>query len=131
MGLVLVADPQLNHDRDGYARSVVLRILQLDDTVAFEQADFESLWQSGAVAGAVAGQDELTVVPGRKQTQQLKRSPKATHLGIAANFREHDDVAGWKTLIKLPPPQDPCGSDDELVPFKLELDLANYSMHVR
>ena len=107
-----------------------MRVFQLDDVVAFEQSDFDTLWQGSSVPGAVAGQDELTLVPGKPQVAQLKRSPKATHLGFAANFREHDGDS-WKALVQLPEAQDPCAEDAPPVAFKLGLELANYTMRVR
>jgi type VI secretion system protein VasD len=130
ISLTFDTHPQLNHDRDGYSRSVVVRVYQLDDVVAFEQADFDSLWGSSTVAGAVSGQDEITLVPGKSQKEQLKRSPKATHLAFAANFREHGED-GWKTLVQLPEAQDPCAEDAPPAAFKLGLELANYTMQVR
>jgi type VI secretion system protein VasD len=128
--LIFDTNTQLNHDRDGFSRSVVVRLYQLDDVVAFEQSDFETLWGSASVPGAVAGQDELTLVPGGPRAEELKRSPKATHLGLAANFREHEGD-GWKALVQLPPPQDPCAEDAPPLALKLGLELANYTMQVR
>jgi type VI secretion system VasD/TssJ family lipoprotein len=131
MSLTFDTHTELNHDRDGYSRSVVVRVYQLDDIAAFEQVGFDALWAGGDLPGAVAGPDELTLVPGRKQTESVPRRDKAAYLAIAANFREQDSDSSWKTLVQLPPPYDPCGDEEEVSPFKLSMSLANYTMRVR
>ena len=75
--------------------------------------------------------DEFTLVPGRNQTESLKRRPKALYLGLAANFREQAAPDSWKQIVQLPPAQDPCAGDEAPPPFKVGVSLAHYTMRVR
>jgi type VI secretion system VasD/TssJ family lipoprotein len=126
--------PQLNPDREGYARSVVVRLYQLSSAEPFQAAAFEDLW-SGATArpsdaSVVAGPDELTLIPGRVETRTLKRNPSATQLGVTANFREHHPEGAWKGTLELPKSQDPCREDAPQHAAELTLELANYGLRL-
>lgn len=123
--------PQLNQDREGYPRSVVVRLYQLEESAPFAAATFEDLWQPGAAPhpSVVAGPDELTLIPGRREIRNIKRHPKATAIAITANFREHHPDSGWKGALELPQAQDPCAENapkNEVV-----AELANYTLQLR
>jgi type VI secretion system VasD/TssJ family lipoprotein len=131
--LRLAPMPQLNPDREGYARSVVARIYVLESPDALAHVGFEDLWaqQAGAPApalAAVVGPDELTLIPGRTETKVFKRPPKATHIAVVAKFREHHPDSGWRALAQLPTPRDPC--QDPAGP-RLTVELLNYSLRLR
>lgn len=132
--LRLAPHAQLNHDREGYSRSTVVRVYQLKAPHAFAQTGFEDIWfgDDAALLGAelVSGPEELTAVPGRPLTRDIVRSPEATHLAIAANFRKHQQRSGWKQLLDLPAAQDPCASDQDApaaIP-RVHVELAHYAL---
>lgn len=122
---------QLNPDREGYPRSVVVRMYQLEGADAFASAAFEDLWSGVGKSNpsVVAGPDEFTLIPGRRETRSVKRNPKTTHIGVTANFREYHPDSGWKAVLELPQAGNPC---DENAP-KLEIlaELANYTLQLR
>ena len=123
--------PQLNQDREGYPRSVVVRLYQLEGVDAFNAATFEDLWQAGAKPhpSVLTGPDELTLIPGRREVRNIKRDPKATHFAMTANFREYHPESGWKDALELPQDQDTCVEN----PPKIEVtaELANFTIQLR
>jgi type VI secretion system VasD/TssJ family lipoprotein len=123
--------PQLNQDREGYPRSVVVRLYQLEGAEAFSAATFEDLWQVGAKPhpSVLTGPDELTLIPGRREERKIKRNPKATHFAMTANFREYHPDSGWKATLELAQVQDACADN----PPKNEVtaELANYTLQLR
>jgi type VI secretion system protein VasD len=123
--------PQLNPDREGYPRSVVVRMYQLEGADAFATATFEDLWAGVGKSSpsVVAGPDELTLIPGRRETRSVKRNAKTTHVALTANFREYHPDSGWKAVLELPQAGNPCAENAP----KLEVtaELANYTLQLR
>ncbi|MFT3925123.1 MAG: type VI secretion system lipoprotein TssJ [Myxococcales bacterium] len=112
--LTLAPEPRLNPDREGNPRSVVIRVFQLNGADAFYQGSFQSLWASANPSGPLlAAPDEYTLIPGKQEVLRIARHPKATHLGLAANFREQVSDNSWRVAIELPAPQNPCESEEE------------------
>jgi len=130
IALNIRAATHLNPDRAGFPRSVVLRLYQLGDARAFETRSFESVWaQPGAAPQAHA--EQLIAIPGREQAYALRRDPKATHLAVAANFREHRGASSWRARVRLPEPRDPCAPLPQERRAPIELTLANYDLQLR
>lgn len=125
--------PALNQDREGNPRSVVVRVFQLEGDESFRLATFEELWVTGgkAAASVVGGPDELIIVPGVRETRSLKRNPKATHIAMTANFREHHPESEWKATLELPKADDPCRKDAPKVAAMVTAELANYALRLR
>ncbi|HEX5660307.1 MAG TPA: type VI secretion system lipoprotein TssJ [Polyangiales bacterium] len=130
--LRLIPRAQLNPDREGYSRSVVARIYQLDGEAGIASLDFDSLWLQAAAAppsspSVLASPDELTLVPGREAVHELKRITKATHVAVVAKFREHHPTSGWRAVAALPMPTNACQ-----VPVgpRLIVELVNYSLRI-
>jgi type VI secretion system VasD/TssJ family lipoprotein len=123
--------PQLNQDREGYPRSVVVRLYQLEGAEAFTTATFEDLWSVGAKAhpSVLTGPDELTLIPGRQEVRNIKRHPKATHFAMTANFREYHPDSGWKGALELPQAQDACAENAPKI--EVTAELANYTLQLR
>jgi type VI secretion system protein VasD len=117
----------LNPDRAGLPRSVVVRVYQLGDARSFSGSSFERLW-AGASEGLPAA-EQLIALPGRNQDHSLPRDPAARYLAVLANFREREGDSGWRALVRLPEAGDRCAADASGPP--LELDLADYSLHLR
>jgi type VI secretion system VasD/TssJ family lipoprotein len=116
---------QLNLDREGFTRSVVVRVYQVDKDAA---SSFSALWSDRAEQRASA---EWIAVPGRPVSRTLARDPKATRLVVAANFREHTSDSAWRAVVALPAPKDPCAHDDNPPVARLEVDLADYRLRLR
>jgi type VI secretion system VasD/TssJ family lipoprotein len=125
---------RLNPDREGYARSVVVRVYQLEGADAFDRASFEELWRDpsggSAARSVVAGPDELILVPGQLDKRALRRNVKATHVGVAANFREHQGLVGWKVAAPLAP-VNPCPSQLDPTTARLGMELDGYTIRLR
>lgn len=127
--LRLLPRRQLNPDREGYSRSVVTRIFQLDKAEGFAALDFDALWDQPAGTPAnpsvVASADELTLIPGRDEVLHVARNTRATHLAIAAKFREHHPNSGWQAVTALPIPTNACQVPEGP---RLSVELVNYSL---
>ncbi len=134
--LTFAPEPRLNPDRDGNPRSVVMRVYQLKEAEPFMQASFEQLWSGAGASGGpvVAGPEELTLIPGKQEARRFNRHPKATYIGVTANFREHITDTAWKAVAEVPPPKNPCLSDgEELDPVaaRVGVRLMEYQLRVR
>jgi type VI secretion system VasD/TssJ family lipoprotein len=119
---------QMNQDREGFARSVVLRLYQLQDARSFQASSFDAVWSTPDNA---TRPDTWIVLPGQRVARELTRDPKASHLAVAANFREHRGESGWRTLIRLPPPHDPCALTASKAQFAVNVLLSNYAVQLR
>lgn len=133
LALNLEPQPVLNPDREGNPRSVVVRVYQLAGADAFQAATFEELWQSSSKTSdtVVGGPDELTLIPGRRETHSFKRNPQATHLAMTANFREYHPESEWKAWVELPQAQDPCSKNAPKVAAQITAELVNYALRLR
>jgi type VI secretion system VasD/TssJ family lipoprotein len=120
--------PQMNQDREGFARSVVLRVYQLQDERGFRASSFDAIWTAPQSA---AKQDEWIVLPGRSVARALPRDPSASHFAVAANFREHRGESGWRALVTLPTPNDSCALTMLKPPMTLDVVLSNYALELR
>jgi type VI secretion system VasD/TssJ family lipoprotein len=119
----------LNPDRAGLPRSVVVRVYQLGDARAFTSSPFDRVW-AGAAEG-LPKPEQVLALPGRDQVQSLRRDPNAQYLAVAANFREREGESDGRALVRLPAAQKVCGpiSLDNADP--IELTLADYGLHLR
>jgi len=126
---------QLNQDRDGYSRSLVLRLYQLDSAEQFRQIGFDQIWQSQndgtPQKPVVAGPEELTLVPGKREQREVARKPEAKFFAVVANFREHEPGSGWQAIVPLPSPQDLCLRDVSTVAARVNVELKDYGLALR
>lgn len=103
---------QLNPDRDGYSRSLVVRVYQMASADRFRQMQFEEIWRSTDEGDRSKGEarpsTELTVLPSKREERVITRVPEAKFLGIVANFREHEPGSAWRSVITLPNPHPLC-----------------------
>src|SRR5690606_726442 len=118
----------LNPDRAGLPHSGVVRIYQLADVGVFEDDSFERLWEGPAEAMPQPGQ--LIALPGRSQTQTLRRDPAAQYLAVAANFRERAGGGHWRAVVRLPAPQTSCDRSPKESAAPIELELADYALYL-
>jgi type VI secretion system VasD/TssJ family lipoprotein len=100
---------QLNQDAAGKSRSVGLWVYQFKTPEAIMAATFESIWVEGGAAlveSLAARPDHVTFLPGEQAVRRLRRQPTAQYVALVGNFRGTDQ--GWKSIVRLPPPVDPC-----------------------
>lgn len=122
--VLLRPSAQLNPDREGHPRSVVVHVLQLDGEEALHGVTARSYWggpQGEALGSGVLGDaEEAIAVPGRPALHRVELAPKATHVAILANFREPPPA--WKTTLRLPTGRNPC--DDDVPVMRAHVDLS-------
>lgn len=125
----LAPDPQLNPDREGHSRSVVVRLYQMEGDGPLAAIGYDELWQPSAAPprSVVAGPEEFTLIPGRVETRKLKRHEAASHVGVAAKFREHSERSAWRAIWQLPAASNACQNPGP----RVTVELANYSLRVR
>jgi type VI secretion system VasD/TssJ family lipoprotein len=130
-------EPQkhLNQDRDGYSRSLVLRMYQLDSAEPFRQIAFDEIWR-GTDDGTpqkpvVAAPEELTVVPGKREQRVIARQPEARFFAVVANFREHEPGSSWQAIVPLPVPKNLCVRDVSTVAAHVNVGLEDYRLQLR
>jgi len=128
-------DNQLNQDRDGYSRSLVLRLYQMASADRFRRLQFEEIWRSrDDGAGLDAGEQaetELTLLPGKPEERKITRAPEAAYLGIVGNFREHEPGSRWQAVVRLPPKETVCASGVPRSRARVLVDLANFGLTVQ
>jgi type VI secretion system VasD/TssJ family lipoprotein len=126
----IAPDPQLNPDREGHSRSVVVRLYQMEGDGPLAAIGYDELWQPSAAPprSVVAGPDEFTVIPGRLETRKMKRVEGASHVGVTAKFREHSERSAWRAIWQLPAASNGCQT---ATAPRVTVELANYELRVR
>ncbi|WP_372339924.1 type VI secretion system lipoprotein TssJ [Pseudomonas sp. P7548] len=104
--LVLTASEQLNPDLHGRPSPVVVQLLELTHPVAFEHADFFSLYGRGerALSKDWVSSEELELRPGERQVLKLKVEPQSRYVGVLAAYRDLPHVQ-WRFVVPLAPRQ--------------------------
>ena len=102
LDLSLAGSDQLNPDLHGRPSPIVLRLIELKHPVAFENADFFSLYQrpKEALAPDLVTQEELELRPG--ETRELKVSVQqgSRYVGVLAAYRDLPE-ANWRYVIAI------------------------------
>lgn len=102
LDLSLVGSDQLNPDLNGRPSPIVLRLMELKHPVAFENADFFSLYQrpKEALAPDLVTLEELELRPG--ETRELKVSVQegSRYVGVLAAYRDLPE-ANWRYVIAI------------------------------
>ena len=106
LDLTLSASDQVNPDVHGRASPVVIRLLELKHPVAFENADFFSVYER---ADSVLAQDlliseELELRPGETVSHKLSVAPVSRYVGVLAAYRDLPQTR-WRYVITLSPEQ--------------------------
>ena len=92
----------MNPGPDGDDRPVVLTIVQLRGTAAFEAADAGALADPASSLGAdFIRQDQLAVPPGGTASAEIAVDPGATAIGVVGGFRSLDGKV-FKRLVPAP-----------------------------
>lgn len=104
LDLALQGSDRLNPDLNGRPSPIVLRLLELKHPVAFENADFFSLYQGPkeALAPDMVVQEELELRPGESRTLKLSVNEGSRYVGVLAAYRDLPE-ASWRYVIALEP----------------------------
>lgn len=102
LDLRLAASDGLNPDLHGRPSPIVLRLMELRHPVAFENADFFSLYQrpKETLAPDLAAQEEQELRPGERRELKLSVQPGSRYLGVLAAYRDLPDSA-WRYVVPL------------------------------
>ncbi len=98
----LSSSANINMDQENRPLPVVVRIYQLSDITAFEQASFKDLWRNdlGVLGDQLLVHQEVVIDPASQKTVTIKRHPRAAWVGVMAVFRSPID-RNWKDYRKL------------------------------
>ncbi|MBD8683985.1 type VI secretion system lipoprotein TssJ [Pseudomonas sp. CFBP 13719] len=104
LNLKLTASDQLNPDLNGRPSPIVVRLFELKHPVAFENADFFSLYERAkeSLAPDMVSTEELELRPG--ETVELKLSVEAgsRYVGVLAAYRDLPDTK-WRYTLQVAP----------------------------
>lgn len=104
LDLTLTASNDLNPDLHGRPSPVVLRLLELKHPVAFENADFFSLYDrpKAALAADLVSMEELELSPGKHIDLKLSARDGSRYLGVMAAYRDLPETQ-WRYVVTLSP----------------------------
>lgn len=119
--LAIKAGPDINPGPDGTPAPALVRVYQLASPVRFQNADFFLLFEKerDTLGADLLGREEIPVSPGETKTLNQPLKPTATHVGVAAAFRDIDK-ATWRAIVEVPPNGTTTLESDVR---KLEIDL--------
>jgi len=101
--LELSADAAVNADRHGRATPIVVRYYLLQNTAAFDSADFFSLFErDDAVLGAAKiVREEATLKPGQTLRTELRPQGEGKFLAVFAAYRDVNTMR-WRATAAVP-----------------------------
>jgi type VI secretion system protein VasD len=99
----LVVAQDVNPDSNGRPSPIVVRIYQLKEEGAFNNADYFALMdkEQEALGASLLSREEYELQPGESRTLDLKIPPEARYLGAIAGYRDIRN-AHWKALSPAP-----------------------------
>jgi type VI secretion system protein VasD len=106
LDLTLIAGDEVNPDLHGRPSPVVVQLLELRHPVAFENADFFSLYDRAEQTLSkdwVSG-EELELRPGEQQALKLSVEPHSRYVGVLAAYRDLPHVQ-WRLVLPVAPGQ--------------------------
>ena len=101
--LQLAADPTVNADSRGRATPVVVRYYVLQNTAAFDSADFFSLFErdEALLGAAQLVREEATLRPGQTLKVELSPQGEAKYLAVLAAYRDVNKIR-WRATAPIP-----------------------------
>jgi type VI secretion system protein VasD len=104
LNLRLTASDQLNPDLNGRPSPIVVRLYELKHAVAFENADFFSLYERAreSLAPDMVATEELELRPGETRELKLSVEKGSRYVGVVAAYRDLSQ-ASWRSTLHLPP----------------------------
>ncbi|MBV4482396.1 type VI secretion system lipoprotein TssJ [Pseudomonas khavaziana] len=102
LDLVLTASEQVNLDLHGRPSPVVVHLIELRHGVAFENADFFSLYDHAdqVLAKDWVSSEEVELRPGDRLTLKLRVGPDSRFVGMLAAYRDLPHVR-WRMLVPV------------------------------
>jgi type VI secretion system protein VasD len=102
LDLTLTASERVNPDIHGRPSPIVVRLMELRHPVAFEHADFFSLYGHGAQAlpKDLVNLEELELRPGDHTTLKLSLEPGSRYVGVLAAYRDLPH-AQWRYVLPV------------------------------
>ncbi len=102
LDLSLQGSDRLNPDLNGRPSPIVIRLLELKHPVAFENADFFSLYQrpKEALSPDLVIQEELELRPGEQRDLKLFVQENSRYVGVLAAYRDLPE-SSWRFVIPL------------------------------
>lgn len=102
LDLSLSGSEQLNPDLNGRPSPIVLRLIELRHPVAFQSADFFSLYQrpKEALAPDLVTLEELELRPGEQRELKLSVQDGSRYVGVLAAYRDLPETS-WRYVIPL------------------------------
>ncbi|MCY1269768.1 type VI secretion lipoprotein [compost metagenome] len=106
LDLTLSASDQLNPDLDGRPSPIVVRLIELKNPVAFENADFFSLYERAreSLAPDLVASEELELRPGETRELKLSVNDGSRYVGVLAAYRDLPETR-WRYVVTLAPVQ--------------------------
>ncbi|BCX71247.1 type VI secretion system lipoprotein TssJ [Pseudomonas izuensis] len=104
LNLKLTASDQLNPDLHGRPSPIVVRLLELKHPVAFENADFFSLYERAgkSLTPDLVTSEELQLRPGETVELKLSVQEGSRYVGILAAYRDLPETR-WRYTVSLTP----------------------------
>lgn len=104
LNLRLTASDQLNPDLHGRPSPVVLRLIELKHPVAFENADFFSLYERAkeSLSPDLVTSEELELRPGQSIELKLSIESTSRYVGVLAAYRDLAQ-ARWRYVVPVTP----------------------------
>ncbi|WDU64691.1 type VI secretion system lipoprotein TssJ [Pseudomonas poae] len=106
LDLTLTAGDAVNPDLHGRPSPVVLRLIELRHPVAFENADFFSLYARAeqTLPKDWVSSEELEMRPGERQALKLSLEPQSRYVGVLVAYRDLPHVQ-WRLVLPVAPAQ--------------------------
>lgn len=106
LDLTLTASDEVNPDLHGRPSPVVVRLLELRHPVAFENADFFSLYARAeqTLPKDWVSSEELELRPGDRLAFKLSVEPQSRYVGVLAAYRDLPQVQ-WRLVLPVTPGQ--------------------------
>jgi type VI secretion system protein VasD len=104
LNLNLAASDQLNPDLNGRPSPIVVRLFELRHPVAFENADFFSLYERAkeSLAPDLMSSEELELRPGETVNLKLSVKEGSRYVGILAAYRDLPETR-WRYTVPITP----------------------------
>ena len=103
VSLEISADAAVNPDARGRAMPIVLRYYVLQNTAAFDSADFFSVFERDetVLGAAKLVREEITLRPGQTHTTVLRPQGEAKFIAVFGAYRDINK-SGWRATAAIP-----------------------------
>lgn len=104
LDLSLQGSDRLNPDLNDRPSPIVIRLLELKHPVAFENADFFSLYQrpKEVLSPDLVIQEELELRPGEQRELKLYVQDGSRYVGVMAAYRDLPE-SSWRVVVPIKP----------------------------